>query len=492
MRVKLNENIILWALAVLQPASASDIRNFISLIYPEISPMPKIIEIERIFSEWRAEGYLQRVHGKSRLYSCTSHTNSKLSVKLRRSRDKARLFLLKSLRKASIELSGDRGRDSDGVSPSMEGSMILQEGAVPIKTAATPRGPRTSGRFYWPRISKQLNSQVGPSFSSPDTFFDYYSFPSLKALHSSSSKPASEKDLSITDLAVAIGITPRLITSFLYATENHYREFTINKRGGGDRIISSPRTFLKVVQYWILDYLLYVLPVHKNCHSYQKSKSILTNSFHHVGKKYVANVDISDFFPSITKKRVFYLLKENSFGDELAKTISRLVTLKNSLPQGAPTSPIISNSYLFNFDDSISHISDSRNLIYTRYADDMTISGECKEDILDVIKVIEKSLKDFGLSLNHKKTRIASQGGQQKVTGLVVNKIAQPSKKYRKMVRAMFHRAEHYPLEFKGKSNVLQGYISYLQSFPGLRERDDIGKYKKITKNIETITQQKV
>lgn len=485
MRVTLNENILLWAVAVLQPASARDVRNFISKIYPENSQIPKIKEIEDFFLLWREAGYLQRVHGKSKLYSATSKANLKLSVKLKRSRDKARLFLLKSIRIDRLNASRGREQESVGESPSKDCSIILQEGTWPIKTAALPRCPRTSGRFYWPRISKQLNFEVGPIFSSPDTFFNFYSFPSIKAIHRASHNPASETDLSITDLAIAIGISPRLLSSFIHAPENHYRQFIIGKRGGGERIINTPRTFLKVVQYWILDYLLHSLQFHPSCHSYQKGKSILTNSLPHVGKKFVANIDIVNFFPSISEKMVFDILRNNNFGEQLSKTVSRIVTLKNSLPQGAPTSPIISNALLNCFDDITTKRATDLNLVYTRYADDMTISGDSKNAILFLIKDISKDLISINLSINEKKTRIASQGGQQKVTGIIVNKIAQPPRLLRRNIRSMFHHAEKNHKQFVDKINVLQGYISYFNSFPTLRDSKEILKYKKICEKIE-------
>jgi len=483
MRAKLNENILLWATSVLQPASARDVGNFISSIYPEILPLPKVHEIEAFLNGWYKEGYLVRVHGKSRLYSVTYKANIKLSVRLRRTRDKARLFLLKSIRHANYSLSGDRERDSVGVSPTIEGSSILQ-GTRPINPADVPRDPRTIVRFYWPRISKQLDYQVGPIFSSPDTSFKYYSFPSIKSIHKASHKPASGNDLSITDLSLAIGISPRLITSFIHAPKNHYRQYKIGKRGGGNRIIDSPRTFIKIVQYWILDYILYQLKNHSNCHSYQKGKSIVTNSLPHVKLKYVANIDIKEFFPSISQKMVISLLLKNNFGKQLSKAIARIVTLKNKLPQGAPTSPLISNALLYEFDEKISQYSQSMHLTYTRYADDITVSGNRKENILKVISLIRNSLISLGLSINDKKTRIATRGGQQRVTGVVVNEIAQPPRVLRKKIRAMFYNANREPEKYADKINNLKGYVSYLQSYPYLKDNKNILKYKNVCKKI--------
>lgn len=490
MRQKLNKNIILWGISVLQPASASDVISFIAAIYPEVNPLPKVHEIRHILEEWKTDGYLIRVHGKSKLYSITYKANKKLTVRLRRNRDKARLFLLKTIRNANKDTSGDRERDSVGVSPTIDGSRFLQEGARPINTADAPRGPRIIGRVYWPRISKQLNFKVGPNFSSPDTFFEYYSFPTLKSVYQSSNRPARGHDLSITDLSLVIGVSPRLLTSFIHAPQNHYRKYEIGKRGGGKRTINSPRTFLKVVQYFILDYFLFRLQSHEICHSFQKSKSILTNSLPHINKNYVANIDIKDFFPSITQEMVISLLKRNEFGEQLSKTISRIVTLHNALPQGAPTSPIISNAILYNIDRDLMEFALPLGLSVTRYADDITISGDNKENIIKAIVFIEEALRRLGLLINDKKTRIASKGGQQKVTGIVVNEVAQPPRKFRKQIRAMFHNADNIPQNYVAQLASLRGYVSYLQSFPHLKGSEQINKYLMICKKINKINVQ--
>jgi retron-type reverse transcriptase len=490
MKVNFNTDILLWAIGVLQPASASDVLKFISYIYPEIKPLPLVKEIDQIFSELRNLGFTVRVHGKSRLYSLTYAGNIKISTKLRRHRDKARLFLLKDTRQCNIAMSGEEKKELVGDSPTTDGSSTLQEFQRPIKTAAAPRYPRHSGRFYWPLVSKQLNFRVGLNSSSPDIFLKYYSFPSLKSIHKISPDPASGNDLSITDLALSIGVSPRLLTSLLHATHKYYRQFNIGKRGGGERTISSPRTFLKVIQYWILDYFLYPLESHPICHSYQRGKSILTNAFPHINNKYVANIDISDFFGSITTDMTKDLLGKNGFGEQLSKTIARLVSLNNGLPQGAPTSPIISNAYLYSFDEFAAQISQDSGLNITRYADDITISGKNKDLIAKVITIFEQKLSSIGLKLNAKKTRIASRGGQQRVTGIVVNEKALPPRKLRRCVRAMFHNANKYPEEHVKKINILRGYLSYFISFPDLKGSQEIVSYKKTLKKLTNFVQQ--
>jgi retron-type reverse transcriptase len=484
MKIRFNNDLLLWAVGVIQPTTANNVRNFISEIFPHINNLPNVADISEALELWRENRIVARVHGKSRFYSITYEGQSRLSISLRRYRDQARLFLLKKARSARISSSGEQNQKLAGGSPVLDGSRDLKEGERPIGSAADPRVPRITGRTYWPLISKQLENFAGSDSSSPDIFLEYYSFPSIKSIHGISKYPAPDGDLSVVDLALAIGISPRLLTSFTHAPQNHYRTFHIGKRTGGTREINSPRIFLKTIQYWLVDYLLYRLEIHPNCHSYQKNKSIQTNALLHVGKKYVANVDIENFFGSISTTMVFGLLRSNGFGEQVAKHISKLVTLNNSIPQGAPTSPIISNSYLFKFDEYISTISAESGFVYTRYADDMTLSGENKEGILRIIETIRHELIPLGLRLKETKTRIASRGGQQKVTGIVVNERVSPPRKLRREVRAMFHQASLKPKE--ADLRKLTGYISYFNSFEALRGSRELRNYYKI---IQLITE---
>ncbi len=485
MKVVFNKNILLWAIGVLQPASASDTLHFISYIFPEITPLPSAREIEQIISQFRVKGHVARVHGKSRLYSLTSAGNKSIPVKLRRHRDKARLFLIKNARKNRIQVSGEEIKNLVGDSPTSDSSIVIQEVPRAAKTTASPRYPRLSGPFYWPRVSKQLENQVGLFISSPDTFHAYYSFPSVKLIHSISDNPAVGNDLSITDLSLAIGISARLMTSLLHATDKYYRQFKIGKRGGGERVISSPRTYLKTVQYWLLDYLLCDLKIHHICHSYQKGKSIITNASPHQNAKFVANVDIKDFFGSIRPEMIRRLLEENGIEAQLSRTISRLCSYKNGLPQGAPTSPVISNAYLYHFDVIVERICRDYNLNITRYADDITISGENRTVIRSIISRISKLLASQGLALNQKKTRIAGQNGQQKVTGIVVNQKLLPPKSMRKSIRAMFHQADRSPEQFLGKLNTLRGYYNYLNSFDDLKNGPTLNSYSQVLSKLK-------
>src|SRR5262249_50809637 len=157
------------------------------------------------------------------------------------------------------------------------------------------------------------------------------------------------------------------------------------------------------------------LPVDSHCHAYRRGSSIVTNAAGHVGKPFVANVDIKEFFPSIGPAAIANLLHQRGFGIQLATAVSRLVTLRGGLPQGAPTSPMLSNLYLAKFDSGLAEKCEKRGFTYSRYADDITISGGSREGLLEMLRLTANRLAELGLSLNEEKTRIASQGGQQRV-----------------------------------------------------------------------------
>ncbi len=472
-------------MAVIQPASPAEALQFIKNIFPDVEDLPDVKDAMPTVKRWTAGGQIFVVDEQSKYYSVGAKGNHLLSVRQRRLRDKTRLFLLDSARAARLDMSGGKSKRLAGVSPAVIGSSGIQ-GARPISTASVPLRDAlpalNAGRAYWPRAFKQL--QVGSDRTPPDTLFPLYSFQSPEAIHRASDRPGRGKDLSITDLGLALGVSPRLLTSFIHKPSGHYREFRIGKRGGGERLISAPRVFLKVVQYWILDYLLAPIPVDSHCHAYRRGASIVTNASGHVRKRFVANADIKNFFPSIGTAAIAHLLRGLGFGVQTSRAVSRIATLNGGLPQGAPTSPTLSNLFLAKFDKAVAKSCQGRGLTYSRYADDITISGADRDKLLAVLRIVASRLAKMGLFLNEDKTRIASQNGQQKVTGVVVNAKAQPPRKLRRKVRAMFHKAELYP-ERAGQSVAeLRGYLSYFNSFPALADTPEMLRLRGILAKI--------
>jgi retron-type reverse transcriptase len=226
--------------------------------------------------------------------------------------------------------------------------------------------------------------------------------------------------------------------------------------------------------------VIWQLPQHQCSHAYKRGASIVTNAQSHVNKRFVANVDIENFFPSIPPYAIADVLETSGLGPRLASAIARLTTLRGGLPQGAPTSPTLSNAFLFDVDENMSRYCDATGLAYSRYADDITFSGDNRNLIVGAINKLRGVLAQKGLQLNEKKTRIASRGGQQRVTGVVVNERAQPPREMRRRVRAMLHQATLNPDEARIRLPILRGYVSYLNSFPALRKSEALERYRAI------------
>ena len=491
MTGRVNRELLLWGLGVIQPASAEDLCLFLEAMYPDSGPMPSANLIEAELERFANLGWIICVYKKLALYSLREKANLRMPVSLRHERDKLRLVLMKSAKGARFGLSGEAEQELSGDSPDIDVSSNVKEVARSPDSAVSPLSrsrsiARPNGRVWWPRLLKQLDFPVGLKSVSPDPRLSYYSFPTLASVNKACVDDTVEKDLDVSGLATAIGISGRLLGFFMHQPTKHYRQFAIGKRGGGTRTINSPRLFLKMVQSWINDYLLWRLPQHDSSHAYRRGRSIITNADQHIQKRYVGNLDIEDFFGSVRQQAVKKLLRDNGFGYQLAYIISQITTLGNSLPQGAPTSPCISNAYLSDFDYRMAAICREAQLSYTRYADDISISGDSKERIDSVFREVSIQLERKSLRLNASKTRIASKGGQQRVAGVVVNTIAQPPRKLRRRIRAMFHRAQHSPELYQDKLelNKLAGYLSYLRSFPALREKNELESYDHILREL--------
>jgi retron-type reverse transcriptase len=269
----------------------------------------------------------------------------------------------------------------------------------------------------------------------------------------------------------------------------HYRTFSIRKSGGGKRPIESPRTFLKVIQWLLLDFLFADrLKLAETAHAFRAGRSVVTNAQSHRGFNFVGNVDIAEFFNSISFDHVRTLLIQSAFSANEASLMAVLCTKAGHLPQGAPTSPLISNALLFELDERFSAHSRELRCNYTRYADDITISGPSHEAVTSLIEGVSGFLIGrYNLMLNPHKTRIASSHGRQMVTGAVVNTKVQPPRNYRRQVRAIFCNAQRNPREFFDRISELLGYIGYLSQYPALLEDPSLTRYRQIVDQIRSV-----
>ena len=226
-----------------------------------------------------------------------------------------------------------------------------------------------------------------------------------------------------------------------------YHKFSISKGNGKVRWIEAPCPTLKGVQKELLENILYTVLPHKAAHGFVPQRSIVTNAAPHVGKEWVANFDIKGFFPA-TKTRIVKQTLDRHYRDRWdpetweadLRAILRLVCRNGALPQGAPTSPHIANLAMYEADVKLQEYSDSHGLSYTRYADDLTFSGEQLPS--DLRRFVCAAIRPQGYKIAPGKSKWLGRNKRQMVTGLVVNDKINLPRPQRKTLRANLHDAK--------------------------------------------------
>ena len=228
--------------------------------------------------------------------------------------------------------------------------------------------------------------------------------------------------------------------------DNNYEEKIILKKSGKKRFLTEPSSILKNIQRRILKNVLEERRLSSAITSYRKGYSLIDNAKIHINKKYILKLDIKNFFDNITFKKVYDVcFNEDFYPKKMGFLLANLCCYDNKLPQGAPTSGYISNLVLRNFDIEINNYCLINNISYSRYADDLTFSGDF--DINYLINLVRTLLKEEGFILNAKKTKILNNSRRQLVTGIVVNKKLNISKKYKKKIRQDIYYIKKYGLD---------------------------------------------
>lgn len=267
------------------------------------------------------------------------------------------------------------------------------------------------------------------------------------------------------DLASLLKTTYKKIKYFYYTQDKviHYRKFTILKKSGKPRFILAPSPQLKTLQSRLIPLLEVLYKAPSAATAFKAGSSILDNAKVHTRKSYVFNIDLVDFFPTITFARIRGLLisKPYSLLPETATVIAHLATVEGKLPQGAPTSPILSNMICASLDRQLKSLANRSNAMYTRYADDITFSfyspirflsseivdlRQSAEDLnhygCQVGAGLEDIIQSNGFSVNKSKVRLQGKHEKQVVTGLLVNKKVNVDRKYIRKTRALIFSLE--------------------------------------------------
>ena len=231
--------------------------------------------------------------------------------------------------------------------------------------------------------------------------------------------PRFEKEAVIW-CAALLGVEVNRLEEILNNVSGHYQEFWMRKRSGGYRMISAPDKDLQAIQSTIYSRILSsVTIVHPAAVGFRCGRSVVDNAAPHLGKRYVLKMDIHDFFGSIRSPRVRQTFKKIGYPENVSKVLGALCCLHRHLPQGAPTSPALSNIVGYEMDRKLAALAAEYGLTYTRYADDLTFSGDVfpKEQIIPQVKRIIRYEK---FEPNHKKTHFMNQSSRKIITGVSV------------------------------------------------------------------------
>ena len=221
-------------------------------------------------------------------------------------------------------------------------------------------------------------------------------------------------------LAQDLGIPAATLFGVSFHLDRHYRRVTLPKRDGGVRTLCVPDPILKKIQRRILRVLLFHRPVSPYATAYRPGVGLRANALPHCGRQCVLQLDIRQFFDSVRYLQVKEVVfPKEIFSEKLRVLLSCLCYGRDGLPQGAPTSPAISNLLLRDFDLRVGDWCAAREIRYTRYCDDLTFSGAF--DPKPVIRMVSDALWREGFVLNPRKTRFSRSGQRQTVTGVVVN-----------------------------------------------------------------------
>jgi hypothetical protein len=270
---------------------------------------------------------------------------------------------------------------------------------------------------------------------------------------------------------------PQQVIGFLFgqwmrdqrAFDRMYEELEIPKRSGGTRLIHAPGPALKIAQRALLENVLSKAPLHDACHGFRRDHSTKTNASPHVGRDIVINLDLRDFFPTISAGRVAGVLRQLEIpGGTMAQHfLVDLVTRERRLPQGAPTSPALANLVCRRLDSRLAGLAAKAGASYTRYADDLTFSGD--GGLVSCLPKIRAIIASEGLTVATEKTRVIRKGGRQDVTGLTVNAGVSVPRAIRRRLRAVAHRVACGGMPtWKGEdlnAAALRGHLSYLRAF---------------------------
>ena len=293
------------------------------------------------------------------------------------------------------------------------------------------------------------------------------------------------------NLQESLGISEYQLNRLILRAPHSYKVYSIPKRSGGHRTIAQPAKETKFIQRWLIQHVFTELPVHECASAYKDGASIKMNAIAHRGNSYITKLDFKDFFPSIKfsdlVKHISKYLSDKLDAQDV-QDIARIscIRLKGTddlcLSIGAPSSPMLSNTVMYEFDTQVATWSAANGITYTRYADDLTFSSNVKgisSSIEPFIQNIARTLDYPSLILNNKKTTHVSKKFQRRITGIIINNEGNISlgRDKKREISSLIHR---YSIGILPAHEVfrLQGLLGFAKDVEPLFVARMRGKYK--------------
>ena len=283
----------------------------------------------------------------------------------------------------------------------------------------------------------------------------------------------------VSDLSFANPLTVRKLLSYVTVQARHdaYRQFHIPKKSGGVRVITAPDGELKDILTTLAFIFSELYVPAYNAMAFIRGRSVADNARAHVGHHYVLNLDLKDFFTTITAMDVERGLNRIGISPLVSRDLASICTypvyenqrIQNVLPQGSPASPVLSNICAITLDKRLDGLARRFHLTYTRYADDMTFSSDHNvyHDGGDFMCELNRIIRESGFIVNPSKTRLQKRGSRQEVTGLNIGESVNVSRHYVKTLRVMIHHIAINDQPTKHDVNVAKGKLNYLRMVKG-------------------------
>lgn len=287
----------------------------------------------------------------------------------------------------------------------------------------------------------------------------------------------------VMEMAMDLGMLPGHLQTIIRTAPLRYKIFFIPKRKGGLREVAQPAREVKAIQRWLISRLSPSLPLHESATAYRQGASIKKNAQCHVDSDYMLKMDFRNFFPSIFMDDVVSHLARHCSAEYDSSAMRLVAYVCTWAPRrrgplrlciGAPSSPLLSNSVLFEFDELVAQRAAERGAIYTRYADDLTFSTSVLgvlNTFPDMVRELVGQLSYPRLSINEEKTVFASRAGRRVITGVTLTNDRRLSigRERKRVIRAMYHHMLRGMLDEDGRRELL-GLIAFAEDIePGFR-----------------------